>query len=104
MFVSNLPTEITEKQLEEVFETVAPVMDLHFSTDKDTGASLGFAYVEFGSEENAEKAAQEMDGSVLNGQTIRVALQESGNELGLMSNSEVLIVLSICSVAWCMIK
>jgi ATP-dependent DNA helicase RecG len=56
IFVANLPWSTTEDGLRSVFEHVGSVEDVRIPVDGITGASRGFGFVEFSSEESAEKA------------------------------------------------
>ena len=56
LFVGSLPFATTSDQLRAIFEKVGKVADANVVTDKMTGRSRGFGFVEMASEENAKKA------------------------------------------------
>lgn len=72
LFVGKLPYETTNNQLEELFAQAGQVVSVNLITDKYTGQSKGFAFVEMGTEEEAQKAIQTLNGYALNGRTIVV--------------------------------
>lgn len=72
LFVSNLDFDVTEEQLKEVFDTVGDTVSVVLATDRETKRSKGFAFVEMGSDELAEKAISELNDKEVNGRPIRV--------------------------------
>ena len=56
LFVGNLPFTTTENDLQEYFGQVGPVLAVNIMQDRATGRSRGFAFVEMGSQEDANKA------------------------------------------------
>ena len=56
VFVGNIAFSITEEQLKEIFETVGPVLKFRLITDKDTGRSKGFGFLDFADPDAAESA------------------------------------------------
>ncbi|ORY01547.1 hypothetical protein K493DRAFT_405534 [Basidiobolus meristosporus CBS 931.73] len=68
LFVSNLNPDTDEVELAEFFKDCGSVVDVRIVKDKE-GASKGYAYVEFASEEQAQ-TAQSKDGHTLNGRDI----------------------------------
>ncbi len=66
------PYAVNDGQLEEVFAAHGTVESARVITDKFTGRSRGFGFVEMGSQEEAEKAATELNGSTLDGRTLIV--------------------------------
>ena len=73
LFVGKLPYETTNNQLEELFGTVGKVESVHLITDKFTGQGKGFGFVEMGSEEDAKKAIETLNGHNLGGRSIVVS-------------------------------
>ena len=73
LFVGKLPYETTNNQLEELFGTVGKVESVHLITDKFTGQGKGFGFVEMGSEEEAKKAIETLNGHNLGGRSIVVS-------------------------------
>jgi cold-inducible RNA-binding protein len=71
IFVGNLSYQTTEDQLTDLFSQVGEVESATIVTDRDTGRSRGFAFVEMDSEA-AAKAIERFNGQELNGRTINV--------------------------------
>ena len=71
IFVGNLSFQTTESDLTDLFEQTGQVESVSIITDRDTGRSNGFAFVEMGSE-NADKAIAQFNGSELNGRALTV--------------------------------
>jgi RNA recognition motif-containing protein len=72
IYVGNLPSHTTARDLTSLFEQVGRVVAARIMTDRDTGRSKGFGFVEMESEE-AEKAIRQLNGADLNGQTLAVS-------------------------------
>jgi cold-inducible RNA-binding protein len=73
LYVGNLESTVTDADLQTLFETVAPVRSAKVITDRMSGQSRGFGFVEMGSAEDASKAIEELNGKTLKDQTIMVA-------------------------------
>jgi cold-inducible RNA-binding protein len=71
MYVGNLSYQTTETDLTNLFEQVGPVESVNIITDRDTGRSKGFGFVEM-STEDAEKAIAQFNGTELNGRALTV--------------------------------
>jgi len=72
LYVGNLSFETMESDINEVFAQFGSVADCHLITDRYTGKSRGFAFVEMGTDEEAQKAISELDGKVVDGRPLRV--------------------------------
>ncbi len=72
LFVGNLPFSTTEEQLQEMFSEYGEIASVQLITDRQTGRSRGFAFVEYTNEEDAQKAIEAMDQQELEGRTIAV--------------------------------
>lgn len=72
LFVGNLPFNITEEKLKEIFEKYGEIKSLKLITDRDTGKSRGFAFVEYADKDSANKAIKEYNGQTLDGRSIVV--------------------------------
>ena len=72
LYVGNLPYSITEQSLQDTFAQFGTVESANVITDRDTGQSKGFGFVEMSSESEAQKAIQELDGSSIEGRAIKV--------------------------------
>ena len=72
LFVGNLSFNTTEGQILELFKTVGNVSSCELILDKFTSKSRGFAFVEMGSQEEANKAVAELNGKELDGRALTV--------------------------------
>jgi RNA recognition motif-containing protein len=72
LFVGNLAPEITGTQLHELFSTVGAVASCRVITDRTSGTSKGFAFVEMDSVEAANTATAKFNGQNLQGKTMKV--------------------------------
>jgi RNA recognition motif-containing protein len=71
IYVGNLSYQTTENDLNNLFGQVGDVESVNIITDRDTGRSKGFGFVEMGNED-ADKAIAQLNGSELNGRSITV--------------------------------
>lgn len=71
LYVGNLPWATTEAELAEVFSQYAEVKSCRIITDRATGRSRGFGFVEVAAE-HAEAAIQALNGAVLGGRPLTV--------------------------------
>lgn len=81
IFVGNLSYNTTEDQLHDLFSQAGAVESTSIVTDKMTGRSRGFAFVEMGSDEGT-KAIEMFNGYELDGRTINVNEARPRNENG----------------------
>ena len=72
IFVGNLSFNTGEDELRQVFEAFGQVDRVSIMTDRDTGRSRGFGFVEMTSNEDGEKAIAALNGSQVGGRTINV--------------------------------
>jgi len=72
IFVGNLDFSTTESDLRALFEPYGAVERVSVVTDRDTGRSRGFAFVEMTSNSEAGTAISELDGRDVNGRAIKV--------------------------------
>ena len=73
LYVGGLPYSTTEPQLQELFQTHGTVVSARVITDKFTGRSRGFGFVEMSSGEEAEQAMEALNGSELGGRKLTVS-------------------------------
>jgi cold-inducible RNA-binding protein len=71
IYVGNLSYQTTEGDLTNLFEQVGQVNSVNVVTDRDTGRSKGFAFVEMGTED-ADKAITQFNGTEVNGRALTV--------------------------------
>jgi cold-inducible RNA-binding protein len=72
IFVGNLSFNTQEDELRQIFETYGQVDRVSIMTDRDTGRSRGFGFVEMTNNEDGEKAIAALNGSQFGGRTINV--------------------------------
>lgn len=76
IFVGSLPFSIDEADLRDSFGVYGTVTSVKIITDKFTGRSKGFGFVEMSNDEEALKAIQELNGATVEGRTIVVNKSE----------------------------
>ena len=73
LFIGNLAFSVHEDDLRDAFkEAGCAPLSLRIITDQASGRSRGFAFAEFGSVEEAERAKAELHGQPIQGRTLRV--------------------------------
>jgi RNA recognition motif-containing protein len=72
LYVGNLAFNVTNAELEAAFAEIGPCESVSVITDRDTGQSRGFGFVEMASNGDAQKAIQQLDGKTINGRAIKV--------------------------------
>lgn len=72
LYVGNLPHSTTESQLRSTFEAHGAVDKVTIVTDRDTGRSRGFGFVEMSNAEEADKAIAALNGTDLGGRTLTI--------------------------------
>ncbi len=72
LYVGNLPYSATEQTLTETFSKCGTVDSANLITDRDTGQSKGFGFVEMSTDAEAQKAIQELNDTDLDGRPIKV--------------------------------
>ena len=72
LYVGNLPYEVGEAELQELFGQVGQVDSVRVMRDMATGRARGFAFVEMATEEGAQKAASELNATQLGGRSLTV--------------------------------
>ena len=72
LFVGGLSWGTDESGLRQAFEEFGEVVEAKVITDRETGRSRGFGFVQFNSEDEAQRATRAMDGASLDGRTLRV--------------------------------
>ena len=73
VFVGNLAFATTGADLGQLFESVGTVESATVVTDRETGRSRGFGFVEMSSQSEASKAVSELNGRDLGGRSINVS-------------------------------
>ena len=72
LFVGNVPYNITEDQLKEIFSEAGEVASVAIITDKMTGRPRGFVFVEMTTDEAAAKAVEMLNGREIDGRALNV--------------------------------
>jgi len=72
LYVGNLPFNTTDSDLEEAFGVHGAIASANVITDRETGRSRGFGFVEFENESDAQSAQAALDGQDFEGRTLRV--------------------------------
>lgn len=72
LYVGNVSHSTTEAELRSAFEVHGSVDKVSMVTDRDTGRSRGFAFVEMTNADEADKAIAALDGSELGGRALKV--------------------------------
>jgi RNA recognition motif-containing protein len=72
LYVGNLPYSVTEGELRDMFSQVGEIADAAVVTDRYTGQSKGFAFVEMATDEGAQAAIQRFDGQDMGGRQLVV--------------------------------
>ena len=72
LYVGNLPYSASQQTLMDTFSKCGTVETVNVISDRDTGQSKGFAFVEMSSKAEAQKVIQEFNGFSLDGREIKV--------------------------------
>jgi RNA recognition motif-containing protein len=72
IFVGNLNFRTTQEELQEAFAQFGAVERVNIVTDRDTGQSRGFAFVEMTDSQEAANAIAQLNGAQLNGRAMNV--------------------------------
>lgn len=72
LFVGSLPYTITDEELSEVFSAVGTVVSAKVIIDRDSQRSKGFGFVEMSSDEEAQSAVKQLNGTEMGGRSIVV--------------------------------
>ena len=73
LYVGNLSYQTTETTLSNLFGAIGEVISVDLITDRMTGRSRGFAFVEMAQESAAQEAINQLNGKTVNEQDIKVA-------------------------------
>ncbi|HUR80775.1 MAG TPA: RNA-binding protein [Thermoanaerobaculia bacterium] len=76
VFVGNLDYNTRREEVQNLFAQVGEIRDVFLPTDRETGRSRGFAFVEFANDEDAAKAIEKFNGYQLGGRALRVNAAE----------------------------
>lgn len=73
LFIGNLAFSVTDAELENAFSAQGTVQSAKIITDRDTGRSKGFGFVEMSTDSEAADAIAQMNGSDLGGRALTVS-------------------------------
>jgi cold-inducible RNA-binding protein len=82
LFIGGLSFSTTDERLRELFATAGGVDSAVVVTDRDTGRSRGFGFVEMATAEDADAAAKKFDGQMVDGRTLKVEVANSAGSGG----------------------
>jgi len=77
LFIGGLSFSTSEQSLRELFATAGSVESAAVVTDRDTGRSRGFGFVEMATAEDADAAAKKFNGQIVDGRTLKVEVANS---------------------------
>jgi len=72
LYVGNLSKEVTDAQLSELAKPYGTIVSANVATDRSSGASKGFGFIEFSNENEAKAAIDGLNGREVNGQALKV--------------------------------
>ena len=72
LYVGNISYQTDENSLEQAFGQFGSVKSVRVITDRETGRSRGFGFVEMETEEEAQTAIENLDGKEVDGRAVRV--------------------------------
>ncbi len=73
LYVGNLPFSATEDSLKQMFAQFGTVESVNVITDRYTGQSKGFGFIELANKAEADAAITKMNGSEMDGRTLKVS-------------------------------
>jgi RNA recognition motif-containing protein len=82
VYIGGLSYETSEKTLGDLFSQAGTVKSVHIATDRDTGRSRGFGFVEFNTPEEMDNAIQMFNGKEVDGRTLTVNQARPREERG----------------------
>jgi hypothetical protein len=82
LYVGNLAFSVTETDLREAFTQIGPCTSVAVVSDRETGQSRGFGFVELDSNADAERAIQQLNGQDLKGRTIKISIAQERERSG----------------------
>jgi len=72
LFVGGLSWDTTDDGLRQAFASYGEITEAKVITDRDTGRSRGFGFVTFAQDDDAKTAISKVDGTNLDGKTVKV--------------------------------
>src|SRR4051812_40778413 len=87
IYVSNLSFNIQDEELREFFTSFGEVTSAKIISDRETGRSRGFGFIEMSDDAASKKAIAELNGSEVDGRTISVMEAKPKEDRGRSNNS-----------------
>jgi RNA recognition motif-containing protein len=72
LYVGNLSKQVNDAQLNEMATPFGKPVSANVATERSSGESKGFGFIEYGSDDEARAAIQGLDGRDVNGQALKV--------------------------------
>ncbi len=82
LYVGNLTYNTGENELREIFSAYGTVDSVAVITDRDTGRSKGFGFVEFGNDTEAQAAIAGLNGKEVSGRSLTVSVARPKSDSG----------------------
>jgi RNA recognition motif-containing protein len=86
LYVGNLAYSINEENLQEIFGEYGTVEEVKLIVDRDTNRSKGFAFVTMSTEEEAEKAINDLKDAELENRAVKISYAKPQNNRGGFNN------------------
>ena len=80
LYVGNLPFEIESVDLEKLFQTIGKVASVNIIKDNYTGKAKGFGFIEMSNQNDADKAADQLNGTEFRGRSLKVNKAHDNNK------------------------
>jgi len=81
LFIGNLPFTMDDRKLQDTFATAGTVVSAKVVTDKYSGKSRGFGFIEMSSDEEAKKAIELFNGTTVEGRPLVVNIAHPPKQL-----------------------
>jgi RNA recognition motif-containing protein len=78
IYVGQLPNSVTEESLKTLFSEFGTLESVKIISDRTTGQSKGFGFVEMPNNSEADRAIKSLNGKLVDGRNIRVVPADSG--------------------------
>ncbi|MDR0429256.1 MAG: RNA-binding protein [Tannerellaceae bacterium] len=82
IYISNLSFGVTDADLRDLFNEYGEVSSAKIITDRETGRSRGFGFVEMSNDDEGEKAIDELNGAEFDGKNISVSIARPREDRG----------------------
>lgn len=74
LFIGSLPWAVDDQKLNDLFAQFGEILSARVVTDRESGRSRGFGFVEFADDASAQAAIEAMDGADVEGRNITVSV------------------------------